>query len=70
MSEERLQEIITNFKGNLIDYIDKLQQENSQLKEDIKFCLHSIKQEKEMSIDSRTRKEMETCYEILERWNK
>ncbi len=33
MSEE---EIITNFKGNLIDYIDNLQQENSQLKEDIK----------------------------------
>lgn len=47
----------------------KLQQENSQLKEDIKFCLHSIKQEMKMSTDSRTRKEMKTCYDILERWN-
>ena len=27
------EEIITNFKGNLIDYIDKLQQENKKQKE-------------------------------------
>ena len=27
------EEIITNFKGNLIDYIDKLQQEHQKLKE-------------------------------------
>ena len=50
------------------DYIKELQQENKQLKEDISFCLHSIKQEMEMSTDSRTRKEMTTCYEILKRW--
>ena len=48
---------------------EELQQENKQLKEDIKFCLHSIKQEMEMSTDSRTKKEMGTCYEILKRWN-
>lgn len=51
------------------DY-EKLQQENLELKEDISFCLHSIKQEMEMSTDSRTRNEMTSCYEILKRWNK
>ena len=50
--------------------IEQLQQENQELKEDISFCLHSIKQEMEMSIDSRTRNEMTSCYEILKRWNK
>ncbi len=49
--------------------IDELQQENKELKEDISFCLHSIKQEMEMSTDSRTRNEMTSCYEILKRWN-
>lgn len=52
------------------EIIIELQEENSQLKEDIRFCLQSIKQEMEMSIDSRTKKEMETCYNILKRWNK
>ena len=51
------------------DY-EKLQQENQELKEDISFCLHSIKQEMEMSTDSRTRNEMTSCYEILKRWSK
>ena len=53
----------------LTNYIMNLQQENRQLKDDISFCLKSIKQEMEMSIDSRTRKEMKTCYEILEKVN-
>ena len=44
--------------------------ENNELKEDILFCLHSIKQEMEMSTDSRTRNEMTSCYEILKRWSK
>lgn len=48
--------------------IEQLQQENQKLKEDISFCLHSIKQEMEMSTDSRTRNEMTSCYEILKRW--
>lgn len=48
--------------------IDKLQQENANLKKDIEFCLHSIKQEMEMSTDERTRTEMKTCYEILRRY--
>lgn len=48
----------------------KSQEENRKLKEDISFCLHSIKQEMEMSTDSRTRSEMTSCYEILKRWNK
>ena len=51
------------------DY-EKLQQENKELKEDISFCLHSIKQEMNASTDSRTRNEMTSCYEILKRWNK
>ena len=50
--------------------IEELKKENQELKEDISFCLHSIKQEMEMSIDSRTRNEMTSCYEILKRWNK
>lgn len=50
--------------------IEQLQQENKELKEDISFCLHSIKQEMEMSTDSRTRNEMTSCYEILKRWSK
>ena len=48
----------------------KLEKENKELKEDISFCLHSIKQEMEMSTDSRTRNEMTSCYEILKRWSK
>ena len=48
----------------------KLEKENKELKEDISFCLHSIKQEMEMSTDSRTRNEMTSCYDILKRWNK
>lgn len=48
----------------------KLQQENQELRECIKFCLKSIEQEMEVSTDSRTRNEMKNCYEILRRWNK
>ena len=47
-----------------------LKRQKEDLKEDISFCLKSIKQEMEMSTDSRTRGEMKSCYEILERWNK
>ena len=47
-----------------------LKKQKEDLKEDISFCLKSIKQEMEMSTDSRTRGEMKSCYEILERWNK
>ena len=49
--------------------LKELQQENQQLKEDISFCLKSIKQEMEMSIDSRTRQEMLSCYQILSKWS-
>ena len=47
-----------------------LKKQKDELKEDISFCLKSIKQEMEMSKDSRTRGEMKSCYEILERCNK
>lgn len=46
---------------------EELQEENKQLKKDIKFCLISIKQEMKVSTDSRTRKEMKTCYTILKK---
>ena len=46
----------------------KLRKEIKNMKEDINFCLKSIKQEMEMSKDSRTRQEMKTCYEILGRY--
>lgn len=54
----------------VIDERDELQKENWVLKEDIKFCLHSIKQEMGLSKDSRTRSEMNDCYEILKGWVK
>ena len=44
-------------------------QENKKLKEDISFCLKSIKQEMEMSTDSRTKQEMLSCYQILSKWS-
>lgn len=50
-------------------YIEKLEQENKQLQEDISFCLKSIKQEMEISTDSRTRQEMLSCYQILNEWS-
>lgn len=59
----------TSYTLLLID-INNLIKENQELKEDISFCLKSIKQEIEMSTDSRTRGEMTSCYEILGKWNK
>ena len=46
--------------------IERLNNIINQLKEDIEFCLKSIKQEYEMSTDERTRIEMESCKQILE----
>ena len=54
----------------LMSYNQALLKENKELKDDISFCLKSIKQEMEMSTDSRTRSEMTSCYEILGKWNK
>lgn len=63
-----LNELIGYYDG-LKQGIEELQKENKELKEDISFCLHSIKQEMKMSTDSRTRNEMTSCYDILKRWN-
>ena len=52
-----------------ITEIEQLKNENQQLKEDISFCLKSIKQEMEMSTDSRTKQEMLSCYQILSKWS-
>ena len=52
-----------------INEIKRLTEENQQLKEDISFCLKSIKQEIEMSTDSRTKQEMLSCYQILSKWS-
>lgn len=54
---------------NLLDEKEELEIENQKLKEDILFCLKSIKQEMEMSTDSRTRQEMLSCYQILNEWS-
>lgn len=75
---DMLQDIVDKMKVSKEDreFIDcthrntELLEENQQLKEDISFCLKSIKQEMEVSTDSRTRNEMKNCYEILRRWNK
>lgn len=58
-------------KIDLVEYknYQELEQENEQLKEDILFCLKSIKQEMETSIDSRTKQEMLSCYQILNKWS-
>ena len=61
---QKLKKQLEEYKLITIDY-QELEARNQELKEDISFCLHSIKQEMEMSTDSRTRKEMTTCYEIL-----
>lgn len=61
---------VPEYEKTVDDYVDSLEKENKELKADISFCLKSIKQEMEMSTDSRTRQEMKSCYEILERWNK
>lgn len=77
-------DIYSNIKKEVLDILDKydikyvvadteaardLVKENQQLKEDILFCLKSIKQEMEMSIDSRTKQEMLSCYQILSKWS-
>lgn len=59
-----------NSPRRILNIVKDLQKENGALKEDIKFCLHSIKQEMELSKDSRTRSEMNDCYEILKGWVK
>lgn len=62
--------IDNNSPRRILNIVKDLQKENGALKEDIKFCLHSIKQEMELSKDSRTRSEMNDCYEILKGWVK
>ena len=56
-------------KANAITKFLVEHDENQQLKEDISFCLKSIKQEMEMSTDSRTKQEMLSCYQILSKWS-
>ena len=51
-----------------IPTLNDLLRENKKIKEDISFCLKSIEQEMKMSTDSRTRKEMKTCFQILKKW--
>ena len=50
--------IDNNTPRRILKIAKNLQQENQKLKEDILFCLKSVKQEMEMSIDSRTKQEM------------
>ena len=61
--------IDNNTPRRILKIAKNLQQENQKLKEDILFCLKSVKQEMEMSIDSRTKQEMLSCYQILNEWN-
>ena len=66
------QEVMMPCFSNSITYkniVKELEKENQQLKEDILFCLKSIKQEMEMSTDSRTKQEMLSCYQILSKWS-
>ena len=53
-------ETIRNTIGNLVD-------ENKRLKEDIKFCINTMKNEYECT-DKRTNRELHTMVEILEKW--
>ena len=45
--------------------IDRLNNKINKAIEDIQFCLKSICQEKGMSIDERTRNEMQSCIEVF-----
>lgn len=76
MNNQKLDENKINFvseEAKEIFYLslenESLEKENQQLKEDISFCLKSIKQEMEMSTDSRTKQEMLSCYQILSKWS-
>lgn len=69
-SDER--KLLNNMVKTINDICEKEQKleiENQKLKEDILFCLKSIKQEMEMSTDSRTKQEMLSCYQILKEWS-
>ena len=75
ITKEQLYEVFKFHCANLrvlnetVEYYSELQEENKKLKEDISFCLKSIKQEMEMSTDSRTKQEMLSCYQILNEWS-
>ena len=79
MNEEQIKKMIADDFDNFINerldsaiifkYISNLEKENQKIKEDISFCLKSIKQEMEMSTDSRTKQEMLSCYQILKEWS-
>ena len=69
-SDER--KLLNNMVKTINDICEKeqkLEKENKKIKEDILFCLKSIKQEMEMSTDSRTKQEMLSCYQILKEWS-
>ena len=69
-SDER--KLLNNMVKTINDICEKeqkLEKENQKLKEDISFCLKSIEQEMKMSIDSRTKQEMLSCYQILSEWS-
>ena len=69
-SDER--KLLNNMVKTINDICEKeqkLEKENKKIKEDILFCLKSIKQEMEMSTDSRTKQEMLSCYQILNEWS-
>lgn len=69
-SDER--KLLNNMVKTINDICEKeqkLEKENKKIKEDILFCLKSIEQEMKMSIDSRTKQEMLSCYQILNEWS-
>lgn len=69
-SDER--KLLNNMVKTINDICEKeqkLEEENKKIKEDISFCLKSIEQEMKMSTDSRTRQEMESCFQILKEWS-
>ena len=63
------QKIIWNRLKAQQNEIERLRKENQQLKEDIKFCINTMKNEYECT-DKRTNRELHTMVEILEKWTK
>lgn len=53
----------------LEDEIERLNNIINDLKEDIKFCVNTMKNEYECT-DKRTNRELHTMVEILEKWTK
>ena len=65
---ERLRDLCDRYEeehNSVFRMWEKSIKRNRRIIEDIEFCLVSINQERKLSTDGRTRKEMTACVEVL-----